>query len=45
MILMIKPRGGNILRYIYIRIHMFDNDYDIDFHLTVMLRSITGLYK
>ena len=46
MILMIKSRGGNILRYIYIytRILMFNHDYDVDFRLTVMLRSITDHY-
>ena len=29
---------------IYIRIRTFDHDYDVDFHLTVMLRSTTGPY-
>ena len=28
---------------IYIR--MFDHDYGVDFHLTVMLRSTTGPYR
>ena len=31
--------------YTYIRICMFDHDYDVDFHLTVMLRSTTGPYR
>ena len=44
MILMIKPRGGILFRQIYIRVHMFDYEYDEDFRLTVMLRSTTGPY-
>ena len=42
MILMIKPQGGNILWYI--RVCMYDHDFDTDFHLMVMLCSTTGLY-
>ena len=30
--------------YLYICIRMFDHGYDVDFHLTVMLRSTTGPY-
>ena len=29
---------------IYIRIRMFDHDYDMDFHLTMMLHSTTSPY-
>ena len=29
---------------IYICIHMFEHDYDVYFHLMVMLRSTTGSY-
>ena len=42
---MMMPRGGYGFRYIFIRIRMFDNDYDVDIHLTVMLRSTTGPYR
>ena len=30
--------------YYNIRIYMYDHDYDVDFHLMVMLRSIIGPY-
>ena len=30
--------------YYNIRIYMYDHDYDVDFHLMVMLRSTMGLY-
>ena len=40
--LMMKPWGGYVFWYIHIR--MFDHDYDVDFHLLVMLRSTTGSY-
>ena len=30
--------------YINIPICMFDHDFDMDFHMTVMLRSTTGPY-
>ena len=39
---MIKPRGGNVLLYIYICI--YDQDYNVDFHLMVMIRSTMGPY-
>ena len=42
MILMIKPRRGNVLWYI--RVCMYDHEFDTDFYLMVMLRSTTGLY-
>ena len=42
MSLLMKPRGGYVL-YICICIH--DHDYVMDFHLMVMLRSITGPYR
>ena len=45
MILMIKPRDGNVFQYIYICIRMFDHGYDVNFHLMVMLRSTTGPYR
>ena len=41
---MMMPRGGYGFRCIYIRIRMFDHDYDVDIHLTMMLRSTTGPY-
>ena len=39
---MIKPRGGNVLWHI--RICIYNHDYDVDFHLMVMLRRTTGSY-
>ena len=42
MILMINPRDGNVLWYIHLC--MYDHDFDMDFHLMVMLRSTTGPY-
>ena len=42
MILMIKPWGGNVLWYTHVC--MYDHDFDMDFHLMVILRSITDPY-
>ena len=42
--LMITPRAGNVFLYIYISYSYVDHDYDMNFHMTVMLRSTTGPY-
>ena len=42
---MIKPQGGNVFYYIYVYSYSYvDNDYDVNFHVTVMLRSTIGPY-
>ena len=42
---MITPQGGNVFLYINTSYSYVDHDYDINFHVTMMLRSTTGPYR